>query len=89
MPGCHKTGVVDGAGYFGLYLRRQELDRLHSGQSRLDIRLPLAREGSYRTIGPFPIQGLSQDKRRASVMTIPRPQFANPSYAVGGVKGRL
>lgn len=67
--------TLDSDGYFKIYLSREQFEKAKSDKVRKNIFLPNYEvKGSSTARFAYPVSKLSQDKKAAGIVTIPKPQ---------------
>jgi beta-lactamase regulating signal transducer with metallopeptidase domain len=65
---------IDDDGYFAVHLSAREHENLKSGKDQLMVNIPTSQEGRRRTVGKFPFEILSEDRDKAGVIRVKRPE---------------
>ncbi len=73
-PRARGLADVDADGYFTIYLDNSETEALALGNNQLVVNVPTDQENRSEKAGEFPYEKLSDDKSKAGVVTVKRPQ---------------
>ncbi|MHC4097501.1 MAG: M56 family metallopeptidase, partial [Planctomycetota bacterium] len=65
---------IDDDGYFAVYLSVREHENLKSGRDQLMVNIPTSQEGRRKTVGKFPFEILAEDRDKAGVIRVKRPE---------------
>ena len=70
---ARSAAELDDEGYFAVNLSDREVEMLKSGASRLIINVPTSEDRRRKSMGDFPFEKLSEDKSKAGILKIERP----------------
>jgi hypothetical protein len=70
-----QVAELDEAGYFEVFLSREQFDALQSGKTQLHVNIPLSDKQTTSIRNELPSPPLSRDKAKVSTMKIPRKDY--------------
>jgi len=88
--GSRARGIadIDDDGYFAVHLSASEYENIKAGKRQLVINIPTSQEGRRRTVGKFPFELLAEDRDKAGVVRVKRPEkqkLTKPNVQIEGI----